>query len=87
MKYKLTYSIPGQRWVGSSVVHLGDDDVPNALVFIDKYSQVPRIINPIVKITEEIERLNNCNEELRDYFDSRWGGYEKLIIFILRDFF
>jgi len=45
------------RWVGLSVVHLSDRDVPNAMFFIDKYSQVPRILGPLVDAIARIDIL------------------------------
>jgi len=73
-------------WVGSSVVHLGDHNVPNALVFIDKYNQVPRILNPIIITLNEIDRMMT-KPKLNQYIKSNWGDAESLRRHILCDFF
>ena len=74
------------HWVGSSVVHLGDHNVPNALMFIDKYTQVPRILNPVVLVVAQVDEL--CKDPgLRAYVDSCFGGADNCRKAILADFF
>eukprot|EP00301_Raphidiophrys_heterophryoidea_P019015 c4001_g1_i1.p1 GENE.c4001_g1_i1~~c4001_g1_i1.p1 ORF type:complete len:385 (-),score=58.52 c4001_g1_i1:33-1187(-) len=74
-------------WVGLSVVHLGDRDVPNALVFIDKYTQVPRILAPLVNTIDNIDDLVKTNSSIGDMINSYFGGPLKLKQEILCDFF
>ena len=73
-------------WVGSSVIHLGDSNVPNTLVFIDKYTQVSRILGPLVKTLENLETACDESEGLARYMRA-YGGIEKAKKDILRDFF
>ncbi|CAG8536330.1 7519_t:CDS:10 [Gigaspora rosea] len=75
------------HWVGSSVIHLGDKNVPNALMFIDKYNQVSRILNPILICLDNIEPLVAKNSGIRSYITSSFGGVEELTKKILADFF
>ncbi|KAF0974521.1 hypothetical protein FDP41_006553 [Naegleria fowleri] len=74
-------------WVGSSVIHLGDDAVPNALMFIDKYTQVPRILNPIIQTLKEIDNYLVKDDNLKKYIDETFGGPEEAKLMILLDFF
>ena len=73
-------------WVGSSVVHLGDHNVPNALMFIDKYTQVPRILGPLVLCIEAIDDLAK-DAGLGAYIQATFGGAERLKKTICTDFF
>jgi len=75
-----------ESWVGSSVIHLGDHNVPNALMFIDKYNQVTRIVNPVVLTIDQIDDIVR-DPGLKLYVDSSFGGKEKLKMHILSDFF
>ena len=74
-----------EHWVGSSVIHLGDHNVPNALMFIDKYNQVPRILNPIVHCLDKIPSLME-NPKIVPVVE-QYGGVDKLRKTILADFF
>lgn len=76
----------GRNWVGLSVVHLGDRDVPNALTFIDKYTQIPRILTPIADCIDGLEDLAS-NKYTADYIEKTFESVEKLRYAILRSYF
>jgi len=73
-------------WVGSSVIHMGDHNVPNALMFIDKYSQVYRILLPICNTITQIPSLMQ-KPALKSYIEDEFGSQDGLCREILGDFF
>lgn len=73
-------------WVGSSVIHLGDANVPNSLMFIDKYNQVARILCPVVTCLRGLPGIQN-NPELCAWVKATYGSIEGCELAILRDFF
>eukprot|EP01104_Vermistella_antarctica_P013201 TRINITY_DN3964_c0_g1_i3.p1 TRINITY_DN3964_c0_g1~~TRINITY_DN3964_c0_g1_i3.p1 ORF type:complete len:350 (-),score=49.65 TRINITY_DN3964_c0_g1_i3:68-1117(-) len=75
------------QWIGSSVVHLGDRNVPNSLVFIDKYTQIERILAPIIRVIEFIPVLCKEDPGIADYIERSFGGKARLRKIILLDFF
>ncbi|SCV02915.1 LAME_0H06238g1_1 [Lachancea meyersii CBS 8951] len=74
-------------WVGSSVVHLGDDAVPNALFFLDKYIQVPNILIPFDQALLKINDLVEGDSAIQDYIEAEYGSVEDLKLVILQDAF
>ncbi|KAG6850643.1 hypothetical protein H0H93_010835 [Arthromyces matolae] len=73
-------------WIGSSVIHMGDHNVPNALMFIDKYTQIYRILLPICTTLSLIPSLAT-KPAIRSYIDDEFGSTDNLIREILGDFF
>ena len=75
------------NWVGSSMIHMGDHNVPNALHFVDKYNQVARILSPLINVLENLEQLCQDDDGIRKMIESGYGGMKKLRLDILHDFF
>ena len=76
-----------REWIGLSVVHLGDRDVPNALVFIDKYTQISRMLTPLVQVIDRIDNDFERNDELKKYVNEEFGGRIDLKKMVLGDYF
>ncbi|KAL7317614.1 hypothetical protein PS15m_003949 [Mucor circinelloides] len=73
-------------WIGSSVIHLGDKNVPNALMFIDKYNQVARILSPICITINILDDLAK-DQGIRQFVESKFGSLDLCRKTILTDFF
>jgi hypothetical protein len=82
-----TQQAAGSPWVGLSVIHLGDRDVPNALVFIDKYCQIPRVLKPIADFCDGIDQLSENNEHVAQYIIDQFGSNRDLKMSVLCDYF
>jgi hypothetical protein len=65
-------------------VHLGDRDVPNALVFIDKYTQVARILHPIVHAVDSLP-VPARGAGMASYIDQTFGGADTAVMDILAE--
>ena len=76
-----------ETWIGSSVVHLGDDAVPNALFFLDKYTQVPSILIPFDNTLMKINELVRNDKYLLEYINKEYGSINDLKLTILQDAF
>ncbi|GMM35301.1 hypothetical protein DASC09_026260 [Saccharomycopsis crataegensis] len=74
-------------WIGSSYIHLGDSTVPNALFFLDKYLQVPKILNPIDTCLSQIEADFPKDEFLMNLISEEFGSVDDLLKLICSHFF
>ncbi|GAW83484.1 conserved protein, unknown function [Plasmodium gonderi] len=74
-------------WVGSSMIHMGDTNIPNTFMFIDKYTQVPRILTPIVLCLQKIDELYDSTPSMKNYIKTEFNGAQNLKMMITCDFF
>ena len=59
---------------------------PNALVFIDKYTQIPIFLKPIADFCDRIPEMCE-NEKIATYIDNQFGLQQNLKMAVLSDYF
>jgi len=74
-------------WVGSSVVHIADANVPNAYTFLIKYTHIQDLLTPIINVVTGLDALVKKNARIGALVTDTWGGVEGARRAILRDFF
>ncbi|ODQ78984.1 hypothetical protein BABINDRAFT_8606 [Babjeviella inositovora NRRL Y-12698] len=74
-------------FVGSSAVHIGDTAVPSALTYLDKYLQVPRILNPIDTCLNFLDVIYPKDKFVAASIDSQYQSLDNLKKVIMTDFF
>ncbi|CAN0432531.1 unnamed protein product [Ascophyllum nodosum] len=75
-------------WVGSSAIHLGDNCVPNALIFLDKYYQVSTILSAILQVVDYLDDLDEGKDpEMMEFIQTRWQTVDGAKRHILHNFF
>ena len=87
MLHRMQAPAGASGWVGSSAVHLGDNDVPNALVWIDKYTRIPHILGPILAVLDGLEPLVASAPGVAQYVEGLFGSADAARRAILADFF
>lgn len=75
------------EWIGSTVIHLGDNNVPNALYFIDKYKQIGKILSPVVLCIQNLQRISNECAAVEYYIKKTFNSIDGAILTILTDLF
>uniref|UniRef100_A0A0A9X0Y0 UPF0652 protein n=1 Tax=Lygus hesperus TaxID=30085 RepID=A0A0A9X0Y0_LYGHE len=84
---RVQHKLRSASWVGSTVIHLGDANVPNAIYFIDKYNQIGKILYPVVICIQNLQRTAKSCASVDYYIRKTYRSVEGAVRTILTDLF